>query len=276
MMNLITALSIGLVATAPVANRTTNGNLRVSFFGDTGASRNSRSVLRLVTDSDLAIHLGDFDYEDSPADFEGNLQGILGRNFPYIAAVGNHDVARWRGTSGYQTRLQEQLNRSIYSQNCTGEYGVNMSCRIGDFHIILSGVGTLGSNHVAFIDEQFRNSDAKWKVCAWHKNQRLFQVGGKSNEVGWGVFESCRTHGAIIMMGHEHSYSRSKVMNNFPDQRIFSNELTNLRISKGRTFAVVNGLGGIGIRDYESNLEKNPWWAKTGASNDGVKYGSLM
>jgi hypothetical protein len=71
------------------------------------------------------------------------------------------------------SRLKAQLTRSKYNNNCSGEYGIHFSCRIGDFDIILSGVGTLGSNHTSFIDNQFKKSDAKWKICAWHKTQRV-------------------------------------------------------------------------------------------------------
>jgi hypothetical protein len=274
-LNLVSGTPIAFVEDS-VAKSQQETPLRVSFFGDSGIGKPSRSVLELTKDSNLVVHLGDFDYEDNPSAFEKNIQGVLGPNFPYIAAVGNHDVLKWGGSNGYQARLKSQLSRSIYKDNCTGEFGVNMACRIGDVHIVLSGVGTLGSGHADYIDSQFKTSDAKWKVCGWHKNQRAFQVGGKSDEVGWAVFETCKKHGAIILMGHEHSYGRSKVMKNFQNKEVFSNDLSTVRVGKDHTFSIVSGLGGIQIRDYESNLEKNPWWAKTGASNDGINYGTII
>jgi 3',5'-cyclic AMP phosphodiesterase CpdA len=248
-------------------------SLRVSFFGDSGSGSNTKSVLQIVKESDLAIQLGDYDYRDDPALFEKDIQSVLGANFPFVAAIGNHDVSAW---NGYQPRLEAQLNRSKYKNNCSGEYGINFSCRIGDVHIILSGVGTKGSNHVSYIDNQFSSSDAKWKICVWHKNQRDFQVGGKSNEVGWEAFEKCREHGAMIMMGHEHSYARSKVMSSFTNKKIYSNDKSTMTIGNGHTFSVVAGLGGKEIRDYESNLQMNTWWSKTGASNDGIKFGAVV
>lgn len=103
-----------------------------------------------------------------------------------------------------------------------------------------------------------------------------YQVGGKSNEVGWEAFEKCREHGAMIMMGHEHSYARSKVMSSFMNKEVYSNDKSTMNIGNGHTFSVVAGLGGREIRDYESNLQMNPWWSKTGSSNDGIVFGALV
>ena len=68
---------------------------------------------------------------------------------------------------------------------------------------ILSGIGTEpdepdNAGHVAYIRDQLAQSDAPWKICSWHKNQTLMQVGNKDNEVGWAAYETCREQGAIV------------------------------------------------------------------------------
>ena len=77
---------------------------------------------------------------------------------------------------------------------------------------VLSGVGTLGSGHVQYMKDALAQSDATWKICAWHKNQQAMQVGGKSDEVGWSAYEACREAGALIATGHEHTYERTKTL----------------------------------------------------------------
>src|SRR5216110_1631698 len=54
-----------------------------------------------------------------------------------------------------------------------------------DFPDVIVGGQLVTDNHV-------------WKICSWHKNQRVMQVGGKADEMGWRVYETCKDHGAII------------------------------------------------------------------------------
>ena len=49
----------------------------------------------------------------------------------------------------------------------------------------------------------------------WHKNQRILQVGSKSDEVGFEAYNRCAKMGAIIVTGHEHSYCRSKPISSY-------------------------------------------------------------
>jgi hypothetical protein len=107
---------------------------------------------------------------------------VFGPSFPYLAAVGNHDVQEW---SGYQSKLQRRLQKSILSDYCQGEVGINQNCEFGGVQIVLSGVGTLGEGHEPFIEQSLSTSNASFKVCAWHKNQHAYQTGDKSDEVGW-------------------------------------------------------------------------------------------
>ncbi len=257
-------------------------NLRVAFIGDQGSDRNARAVLELFKGegADLVIHLGDFDYEDNPEVWDRLISDVLGEDFPYFAAIGNHDDDEW---PGYQARLLRRLER-VRGATCVGEYGINSACTYQGLFFVLSGVGTLGSGHVSFMEEQLEANRAIWSVCAWHKNQTAMQVGGKDNDAGWGAYETCRKAGAIIGTGHEHSYERTRTLSDVRGQEV--DELWpnpgQLRVGGGSTFVFVSGLGGRGIRDQERCLPAAPpngcngTWASIYTSDQGATFGALF
>ncbi len=96
---------------------------------------------------------------------------------------------------------------------------------------------------------------------------------GKSDEVGWEPFKACREGGAIVATAHEHSYSRTHLMNNFETQSIASTANT-LVIEEGRSFAFVSGLGGSSIRRQSRRDE--PWWASVYTYDQDANYGALF
>ena len=53
---------------------------------------------------------------------------VIGPDFPYFAAIGNHDIKKWGGNSGYHQLLLERLTRFGGDKYCSGEYGVNLAC----------------------------------------------------------------------------------------------------------------------------------------------------
>jgi Calcineurin-like phosphoesterase len=253
---------------------------RVAFFGDQGLLPSSRRVLELVRNEGAAmvIHLGDFDYMDDPIGWTELIDSELGPSFPLFAVVGNHDLARWEG---YKHLLQERLAR-VEGANCTGEYGVNAACSYRGLSFLLSGAGTKGSGHAGFIREALARDQAIWRICAWHKNQRTMQVGGKSDEAGWGPYEECRRGGAFIATGHEHSYERTKTLSNMQAgsvDPVWRNP-GELRVGGGSTFAFVSGLGGVEIRGrchpamppYGCGRE----WASVYTSDQGATFGALF
>lgn len=247
--------------------------LKVAFIADQGIGDSSRAVLQLIKreGADMVLHQGDFDYYNDPDEWDRMINDILGPDFPYFASVGNHDVRAW---PVYQQKLVARLSR-INGAACYGDLGVKSACTYGGLFFILSGVGTLGSGHEAFIKEQLARSNFSWRICSWHKNQRLMQVGGKRDEVGWEPYEECRRGGAIIATGHEHSYSRTHLMSSFENQTIASASDT-LRIEKGRTFAFVSGLGGSSVRGQDRELSSMDWWAAVYTSHQGADYGALF
>jgi hypothetical protein len=48
------------------------------------------------------------------------------------------------------------------------------------------------------------------------------RVGGKGDEMGWSVYDTCRQQGAIIITGHEHTYHRTKTLTSMQNQIIES------------------------------------------------------
>ncbi len=252
----------------------TTQNLKVAFIGDQGINNNAVSVLQLISseDADMVLHQGDFDYLDDSDSWDAQITETLGSDFPYFASIGNHDVKEW---DGYQGKLQNRLNK-ISDAYCSGNLGVKSSCMYHGLFFVLSGAGTMGTDHAEYIKEQLSENDSIWSICSWHKNMKLMQVGGKTNKTGWDVYEECRKGGAIIATGHEHSYSRTLTLADIDSQIIHSDDSKSLQVSNGTTFVFVNGLGGKSIRDAEDDLEKNPWWAKYYTNDNGANYGALF
>ena len=261
---------LGIAAHSLVAQ--TPPNFKIAFIGDQGSGSNPQAVLNLVkADSAQAvIHMGDFDYNDNPAAWDALITAALGANFPYFAAIGNHDVAKWGGANGYQQYLKNRLTRLGITWD--GDLGVKSSLRYKGLFIILVAPGIMSSGHDIYIRDKLAADSSIWSICGWHKNMKLMQVGGKSDETGWGVYEEARTGGAIIATGHEHSYSRTHLLSSIVNQTVASRADT-LVLTKGKTFAFVSGLGGNSIRDQE--LSGN-WWASIYTSTQNAKHGALF
>jgi hypothetical protein len=276
------------VAGSAGAEQITPG-LKVAFFGDQGLTPRSKAVLRMVKaeGAHMVLHLGDFDYADDAEAFDDQINRVLGEDFPYFAVIGNHDVKAW---PAYQRKLRARLRR-ISGAECEGDLGYKTACTYKGLFFTLSAVGiwpreggpadavTQRQAHVAFITNALARSDARWKVCVWHKNQHAMQVGHKNDETGWGVYEACRKAGAIIATGHEHSYSRTHLISAFRDPPVVSSTSNILRLEKGRTFAFVSGLGGKSARGLNRRPDRKgpePWWAAAYTREGGATSGALF
>ncbi|MDX1400957.1 MAG: metallophosphoesterase [Kiloniellales bacterium] len=253
--------------------------LTVAFIGDQGTGVNARRVLELIRaeGADLVLHQGDLGYGDPPEKWDALITDILGAEFPYFATIGNHDVNHWYGAGGYQEFLQARLDR-IEAANCSGDLGVQAACSYRGLFFIQSGIGTLPNepdhpDHIAFLREKLTRSKAPWKVCSWHKVQRIMHVGRYRDKVGWAAYEACREAGALIATAHWHSYSRTYLMDGFELPSIASATSSTLHIAEGRTFAFVSGLGGESIRDQDRT---DPWWAAIYTENQDASYGALF
>lgn len=65
-------------------------NFKIAFIGDQGLGEDAVAVLNLIYSegAEAVVHSGDFDLEDNPAGWDAQINGILGEDFPYFAAVG--------------------------------------------------------------------------------------------------------------------------------------------------------------------------------------------
>ena len=262
-------------------------NYKVAFIGDAGTSANSDAVLRLILreGSQAVIHAGDMTYTNDPLAFEAHVNGILGADFPYFWSAGNHDASTWGGTSGFQALGEARMNR--LGIPWTGQLGVSSTFNYNGIFFVAAAPSELGVTQAQAGDHirtSLAGNNAIWSIAYWHKNQTLMQLGDKTNEAGWPVYEEARKGGAFIATGHEHSYSRTHEMANMESQTIsatantitLKKDDTATTADEGRTFAFVSGLGGQGIRVATGGKENNPWWGKTSYSGNGGQYAALF
>lgn len=253
----------------------TRRDLKVAFVGDQGVSSDSEAVLRLIKaeGAQLVLSQGDLGYAGSPETFDNMISAILGPDFPFFASLGNHDAHEWRT---YQRLLSARARRSGRA-TCEGVIGIMAACVFDGLFFIDSAVGILpgesGPDHAAFISSRLSRSPSRWRVCSWHFDQSAMQLGKKSDQAGWEVYEACRKGGAIIATGHEHSYSRTFVITKFAEKPEFLRSGNELQIGPGRTIAFVSGLGGKGVRPQ---LRDDAWWAAKYTSTQGAHPGALF
>ena len=249
-----------------VAQETPPANFKIAFIGDQGLGPDSVAVLNLIKQegAQAVMHSGDLDYADDPAAWDAQINSVLGANFPYFVSIGNHDELAWSRPNGYQQFLESRFNRLGISWS--GRLGVRSSFHYKGIFFVLTAPGITsgfddGSSDL-YIRDQLLADNSIWSICSWHKTQRLMQIGEKTDESGWGVYEAARNGGAIIATAHEHSYSRTHLLSNMSAQTVASTSNT-LHLTEGNSFAFVSGLGGRSIR--AQSLSGN-WWASAYAS----------
>lgn len=260
----------------------TSANYKIAFIGDQGLGSNSRAVLNLIKSEGAAavVHVGDFDYIERPDLWETQIDDILGDTFPYFSAVGNHDLPVFYGAGGYQEYMEARMNRIGISWD--GDLGVKSSFTYNGIFFVLTAPGVTGSNHSTYIRDRLAQDSSIWSISGWHKNQKKMQVGGKTDETGWSVYDESRKGGAIIATGHEHSYSRTHLLSNCQNQTVASTSNTLVLkkddsgtggVDEGRSFAFVSGLAGLSLRDQELS---GSWWASIYTTTQGSNYGALF
>jgi hypothetical protein len=265
---------------APGDTLVPQGAVVIAFIGDqgwepAGELYGPRAVLQLILDegADAVMHQGDFDYLDDPAAWEQQIDDILGPDFPYFVSVGNHDVPMWDLAGGYKERMESRAQRQGFAWD--GELGEMAALEFEGIYLAFGAPGTLGSDPTVYADyfqDRLAADNSTWSICSWHKNQTLMQLGGKSNDAGWEVYERCREGGAIIATAHEHSYSRTHLLSDMENQTVSSTSDT-LVIRDGESFVFVSGLGGRSIRDQERDGD---WWAAAYTSDQNANYGALF
>jgi|GEM_PF-1588555 len=254
------------------------GDLSVAFLGDQGAGGNARAVLELVVskDIDLLVLLGDFGYAEGAAtSWIQNMEDLIPSDVAVIGVVGNHENFQW---PIYRDWLVERATLSP-DLSCTGNLGVKAHCTFRGLSIVQVAPGIIGvpgvlsdDGYPEFIEQSLADDPNRWRVCSWHMNQRAMQIGGKGDATGWGVYEACREAGGIVATAHEHSYSRTWLMDDFENQSVVNRE-NQLEIGPGQSFAFVSGLGGNSVRPQ---IIDGDWWAAKWSSTQGATHGALF
>jgi len=79
------------------------------------------------------------------------------------------------------------------------------------------------------------------------------------------------------MTAHEHSYSRTVLMDDFANQRISNpRQVNDLQLTLGQSFLVVTGLGGYSLRPWLNDANLYPWWAFCAATDNDIDYAALL
>ena len=230
--------------------------VKVAFMGDQGVGQHSQSVLSLIANegTDLLMIQGDLGYDKNAADsWNANLDNALGENFPVLIVVGNHENYEW---PRYRSLIQQRINRAT-ELNCSGNTGVKALCRYKNIDIVQVAPGVsevdgvdADDDYAQFIRSSFAASNARWRICSWHKNQRELQTGDKGNSTGWDVYDACLDAGAMVALAHEHAYSRTYLLSDFENQTI-AHKNSEMTLEPGKSFAFVSGLGGREVRSQK-------------------------
>ncbi len=261
---------------------TSGTGTKVAFVGDTGYGSGFQSVLNLIKaeGAKLTMLLGDTSYSNSGDNaWDAMVRNTLGSSDPVLLAIGNHDIDDSNFTT-VRNLAQARLSKQT-AVKCASSYPTStsnssaMKCQFNTLYFVISGVGTTGTiagNESSLANALNAAPAGAWRICAWHKNQQDMQVGGKTNEVGWTSYETCRKKGAIIATGHEHSYSRTHLLSSMSSKTVASTS-SPYTLTNGRTLAFVSGLGGTSPRDQERN---GAWWGKIYTATQGAKHGVLF
>jgi Calcineurin-like phosphoesterase len=248
----------------------TDRNLKVAFIGDSGYDAGFASVLTLIKNegADIVLHQGDFDYAYDAAGFFAKVDAILGPRFPYLASVGNHDIASWNTNCDdrdgcYAQLLKDRMARSGIALDAPDLNDEMYSVTYRGLKMVFVGQERWAGDmlYAPYIQRQLNNDPHIWKICSWHKNQNAMQIGSKGDEMGWGVYETCKNQGAIIATGHEHSYERTKTLTHMRKQIVDTTQHPlvggvpgnpdQLLVGPGRSFVFVSGLGGKEMRNHD-------------------------
>ncbi len=255
---------------------------KIAFIGDTGAGADFERVLQTVRreGAQAVVHLGDATYDETAEQFWAVVDRVLGHGFPYFLAQGNHDVPNWVALAEHGL---EHLRRSGAETDVVSLVDPRFALRFRGVSFVFLGE-SVRDDDPRYILDRLAGDGHIWKVCSWHKNQQALQLGGKGDEMGWGVYESCRRMGALVTNGHEHSYHRTKTLSSMVEQRVDDrcSDPHRLCVRPGAVPVFVSGLGGRSIRDQERCLpDRYPYgcngeWAFVYTLNQQARYGALI
>ncbi|WP_394828179.1 metallophosphoesterase family protein [Pendulispora albinea] len=268
-----------LQADVPVAAATipTDANLKVAFIGDTASGEDFRAVLQLVKReaADLVMVQGDLTYDgETPPEWFTAIDAEINTSsskIPYFASKGNHDSGWSQIGSGLKTRMSSWNIPPENNDPTKKNYSVVYK---GLKVVMVSDEETSSPSRADYINQRLSGDEHIWKICSWHKNQRATNVGPKSDEMGWTVYENCRKQGAIVAQGHSHTYSRSKTIVADSAQTVDStcSGPFDLCVAPGKHFFFDSSLGGHDIRSKNSTVASKSYWGTTYTGSFGALF----
>ncbi len=261
----------------PVGGDNPPENYKIAVIADTDDGSAFQNVLDLIArnNADIVLHQGDMAYTNGGIStaWASKIDNTLGTTFPYVFSDGNHD-----SFSGYTNFLQARLDAMGVGVTVNKP---NYAFTFKNIRYVMSQSDSGGNP--THITNSFAGDPHIWRFTSWHKNQNAMQVGGKGNAVGWPTYENARIAGAILLTGHEHSYSRTKTLSNMQNQTIVLDDATKVTVKPGESFCVVSGIGGNSLRNQDICLPATPpygcsYWASifTTDSSPSVKFGALF
>lgn len=261
----------------------TDPGLKIAFVGDTADGANYTAVLNLIKreGAQAIVTAGDMTYTANPAAWWTATEAVIGQTFPIFLARGNHDDTSWSGF------LSEAATHLGGATRVAGPHDAAYKTQFHGLDLVTVMKGDTGTT----VTNLFGGDAHVWKVCSWHQNQTAMQVGGKGDEMGWDVYETCRRKGAIVITGHEHTYHRTRTMTNTQTQTIDGtcSSGSSVCVGPGRTFVTVVGTGGTGLRaqvrctptastapyaSLNTSDPSCPIWASIYTTNQGAAYGA--
>mmetsp|Transcript_924 Transcript_924/g.1663 ORF Transcript_924/g.1663 Transcript_924/m.1663 type:complete len:290 (-) Transcript_924:210-1079(-) len=112
---------------------------------------------------------------------------------------------------------------------------------------------------IDFIEREFsspRSQNARWRFCIQHMTSAKLSAGDDERDqmILSGITDSCRRHGALIVNGHQHLYSRTKMLQNVGGpagnetvlvaESVNDTNQSSYIISEGVTMSITVGMGG--------------------------------
>lgn len=253
---------------------TSSSKIKIAFTGDQGLTNDTKRSLTMVREegAEAFVILGDFDYQDKPETWKSMLEVYLGTNFPVIPVVGNHEENAWTGYSAVIQEKISQLPKGMCSFATTSDIGLHYTCVLGPVSLVMSAPDiqipqAKKIDSVSFMKKELAKTDTAWKLCAWHKPHRDMQLGALRDDISWDLYTTCQNAGAYILMGHDHTYARTKTMLDFQN-RIYATSTSEdvVLLGKGFSGAVIAGLGGRSL--HSRKVETGPWWASVYSSEN--------
>lgn len=260
-------------------------DLKVAFIADTGLNSYTKMLWKKLVDQghDMIIHPGDFAYRFRKGrQFVKTVSSIIPQEIPYITTTGDHDLFEF---SKYQEGFVER-DLKTPGLSCEGSWGTASVCTYEGIVVLSAGLAFREFDFDLFLHQQLKKYEKwPWKICSWHRNAEHLQVGSKSDGISPRFYEICRKYGAVIITGHQHTYSRTHPMKSFADPSIDDKLKNNYFyddsdpnhafIYPGQSVVIVTGLAGTSARPWIERNMKNRFWASVVAKQNMITGGAL-